>query len=88
MPEITCVIRSSIEPEYRVDAVGGLGWTKPVSYVIREIDDGLPYFVHADETRMKVEVMYDRVHPYLRTDPDMTVENGLLWLPECREPGT
>lgn len=84
MPEITCVTRSSREPEYRVDQVGGQGWSKPVWDVIREIDDGHPYFIHIDGTRVKVEVMNDRTHPYLRTDPNKTAENSLLWLPECR----
>jgi hypothetical protein len=28
MPALTSVIRSSTEPDYRVDVVGGQGWTK------------------------------------------------------------
>jgi hypothetical protein len=49
------------------------------------MDDGVRYFVDIQGTRVNVEVMYDRAHPYLRTDPRKTAENVLLWLPEHHE---
>jgi hypothetical protein len=49
------------------------------------MDDGVRYFVDIQGTRVDVEIMYDRAHPYLRTDPRETTENLLLWLPERRE---
>ena len=54
MPEITCVIRSNADPESRVVAVGGEGWRKPVTDVIREIDDGSPYFVQVNGSRVRI----------------------------------
>lgn len=85
MPEITCVIRSPIDLEDRVVPVGGQGWRKPVNDVIREIDDGSPYLVQVNGSRVRVEARFDRAHPYLRTDSGKTAENRLLYLPECRE---
>ena len=85
MPEITCVVRSHIDPEDRVVAVGGQGWRKSIDDVIREIDDGSPYFVQVNGSRVRVEARFDRAHPYLRTDSGKTSETRLLYLPECRE---
>jgi hypothetical protein len=50
--------------------------------VIKEMDDGVRYFVAIHGARVNVRAMYDRARPYLRTDPAETVENGLLQLPE------
>jgi hypothetical protein len=85
MPEITSAIRSSSEPDYRVEIVGGHGWTKHVVEVMKEMDDGVRYFVDIQGALVDVEVMSDRAHPYLRTDPRETAENVLLRLPERRE---
>lgn len=82
MPEITSVVRSSTDPEHGVALVGGCGWTKHVGEVIKEMDDGVRYFVAIHGARVNVRAMYDRARPYLRTDPAETVENGLLQLPE------
>jgi hypothetical protein len=52
---------------------------------MKEMDDGVRYFVDIQGALVDVEVMSDRAHPYLRTDPRETAENVLLRLPERRE---
>jgi hypothetical protein len=83
--EITCVVPDGIDPQNRVDRVGGPWGTKCEDAIIEEIENGCEYVVDIDGDLVDVVVARENGRRYLRTDPDLTVENELLSLMHCPE---
>lgn len=81
--EISCIIPDGNDPDRRIDAVGGVGWTKDEDAVIAEIEAGAKYFVEVDGKEVEVEVAENDERKYLKTAADGYVPNNLLSLPTC-----
>jgi hypothetical protein len=83
--EITCVVPDGIDPENRIDRVGGPWGSKSQDAIIEEIEHGREYFIDINGALVDVVVARDGDRKYLRTDPRLTVRNGLLALMHCPE---
>jgi hypothetical protein len=83
--EITCVVADGIDPQNRVDRVGGPWGSKCEDAIIEEIESGREYFVDIDGDLVDVVVVGQDGRKYLRTDPDATARNELLSLMRCPE---
>jgi hypothetical protein len=81
--EITCVVPDGIDPQNRVDRVGGPWGSRSEDAIIDEIENGREYFIDIDGTLVDVVVARQDGRKYLRTDPDATLRNELLSLMHC-----
>lgn len=81
--EISCIVPDSSDPDSRIDAVGGPGWTKDEDVVIAEIEGGAEYYVKVDGRKVDVEVAERDGRKFLKTAADGYSPNNLLSLPTC-----
>lgn len=85
--QVTCTTK---RPDHynrheRVQALGGSGWYRTESDVIREIERGVnSYYVMVGGRAAQVVVTAQRGRKYLKTTADGYVLNNLLSLPDCR----
>jgi hypothetical protein len=85
--EVTCITKrpERYDPHERIQALGGSGWYRAESDVIREIERGTnSYYVMVGGRAAQVVVTAQRGRKYLKTTADGYVLNSLLSLADCR----
>lgn len=85
--QVTCITKrpSHLDPQERIQALGGVGWYKAEDEVIREIERGAnSYCVDVGGRTVQVVVATHRGRKYLKTTVDALPQNNLLALPDCR----
>ncbi len=84
--QVTCINKpgSHSDPWTRIRNLGGPGWKSSENQVINEINRSINrYFVRNGDYAAWLEVQYHNGNPYLRTIPDGTHIDNLLFLGEC-----